>query len=346
MKVVFALDKFAGTLTAREACDAVAVGWLEAKRAQSGRADRLVGSPMSDGGPGFVDSLALSLRGGNGIHATVEDPLGRPVEARALLDFDGTAWVESAQACGLHLLTAEERDPEKATTRGVGQLLAAVIAARPRRVVVGVGGTATNDGGRGLLDVLASWPSGIPLEIATDVDNPLLGINGASAVFGPQKGADANAVQRLDARLGAWVDELDARELAASPGAGAGGGLGFALMRLGGRRVSGVETVIEAVGLRWELADADLVVTGEGAYDSTSLQGKVVSGVASAATEAGVPCVVVAGRVSVGRREMAAGGVDSAYSLTELAGSLEAAMAEPARWATLAGERLASQWGR
>jgi glycerate kinase len=340
MKVVFALDKFAGTLTAPEVCEALVKGW------RAGREyDDLCVLPLSDGGPGFVAVMAAA-NAGQLVEVEVDDPLGRPVAAEFWLDEGQTAWVESAQACGLHLLSPDERDPEQTSTRGVGQLLAAVLGKDPKRVVVGVGGTATNDGGRGLLEVLDRWPAEIPLEVATDVDNPLLGINGASAVFGPQKGADANAVQRLDAALAAWVAELGAADLAKVPGAGAGGGLGFALLRLGGRRVSGVETVIGAVRLREELADADLVVTGEGSYDTTSLRGKVVSGVAKAATESGVPCVVVAGRVSVGRREMAASGVDSSYSLTDLAGSEQAAMAEPARWATVAGERLASQWGR
>lgn len=340
MRVVLAPDKFAGTLTAPQVCAALADGWRSVRAA-----DDLVAVPLSDGGPGFVAAMAAA-RGGVVHQVEVADPLGRPVTARWLLDADGTAWVESAEACGLHLLTEEERNPEATSTEGVGQLLTAVLAAKPHRVVVGVGGTATNDGGRGLLSVLASWPAGVPLEVATDVDNPLLGINGASAVFGPQKGADPSAVQRLDAALTKWVIELGAEAEARQAGAGAGGGLGFALMRLGGRRVSGVETVIAASGLADALDGADLVVTGEGSYDSTSLRGKVVSGVAAVALEAGVPCVVVAGRVSVGRREMAASGVDSAYSLTDLAGSAEAALADAPRWAAAVGARLAEQWGR
>jgi glycerate kinase len=340
MQVLLAFDKFAGTLSAPQVCAAVADGWRSVREY-----DDLNAMPLSDGGPGFVEAMSGAL-GGEVRQAAVEDPFGRPVSARWLLDPDGTAWVESAEACGLHLLAADERDPERASTTGLGQLLQAVLDSAPRRVVVGVGGTATNDGGRGMLEVLADWPVEVALFVATDVDNPLLGINGASAVFGPQKGADANAVQRLDAALSAWVDELGARDLAATPGAGAGGGLGFALLRLGGRRVSGVQTVIEAVGLRERLEAVDLVVTGEGSYDATSLRGKVVSGVALAALEAAVPCVVVAGRVSVGRREMAASGVESSYSLTDLAGSAEAAMTEPARWASVAGARLAEQWGR
>lgn len=340
MRVVLAPDKFAGTLSALEVCASLAAGW------RSVRADDdLVAVPLSDGGPGFVDAMAAA-RGGEVRQSAVADPLGRTVTARWLLDADRTAWVESAEACGLHLLTVEERNPEVTSTEGVGQLLAAALAEDPLRVVVGVGGTATNDGGRGLLAVLASWPSHVALEVATDVDNPLLGINGASAVFGPQKGADASAVQRLDAALTAWVAELDAQELAKKAGAGAGGGLGFALLRLGARRVSGVETVIGASGLGAAVESADLVITGEGSYDSTSLRGKVVSGVAAVAAEAGVPCVAVAGRVSVGRREMAASGVDSAYSLTDLAGSAQAALADAARWTQAAGTRLAEQWGR
>lgn len=340
MRVVLAPDKFAGTLRALEVCAALAGGWRSVRPD-----DDLLAIPLSDGGPGFVAAMAAA-RGGEVRQTEVADPLGRPVTARWLLDGERTAWVESAEACGLHLLTEAERDPEVTSTEGLGQLLAEVLASRPERVVVGVGGTATNDGGRGLLSVLASWPAGVALEVATDVDNPLLGINGASAVFGPQKGADPSAVQRLDAALTKWVIELGAEATARMAGAGAGGGLGFALLRLGGRRVSGVGVVIAASGLTEALDGADLVITGEGSYDSTSLRGKVVSGVASVALEAGVPCVVVAGRVGVGRREMAASGVDSAYSLTELAGSPEAALADAARWVEAAGARLAQQWGR
>ena len=339
MRVVLAFDKFAGTLSAAEAAAAVAEGWRSRREY-----DELVVRPMSDGGPGFLDSIASAAEAPRWVEVEVDDALGRQVGARVLVDGD-TAWVESAQACGLHLLAADERDPERTTTEGVGQLLRVALDANPQRVVVGVGGTATNDGGRGLLAVIDTWPADVTLEVATDVDNPLLGINGASAVFGPQKGADAAAVQRLDAQLSDWVDGLDAGELAARPGAGAGGGLGFALMRLGAQRVSGIDTVLDATGLATEIEWSDLVLTGEGSYDFTSLRGKVVSGVAAAALDAAVPCVVIAGQVSVGRREAMANGVAASYSLTDLAGSAEAAQADAAHWARVAGERVAVAWG-
>src|SRR4051812_28072857 len=177
-----------------------------------------------------------------------------------------------------------------------------------------------------------------------DVDNPLLGPNGAAAVFGPQKGADASAVQRLDMRLREWADQQGLPADAA--GAGAAGGLGAALFWLGATAAPGARTVAELAGLPTALTGADLVVTGEGGYDATSLRGKVVAGVATAAGAEAVPCVVVAGQVSVGRREMLASGVNAAYALADEAGGLEAALADPAGVLRSLAARVARQWGR
>jgi glycerate kinase len=174
------------------------------------------------------------------------------------------------------------------------------------------------------------------------VDNPLLGPGGSAAVFGPQKGADPAQVAELERRLAAWVAETGGDPDQA--GAGAGGGLGYGLMLLGATRRSGVELVVEAAGLLERAAAADLVVTGEGSFDASSLRGKVPRGVAWAASRAGKPCVVLAGRVMLGRREFAAAGIDAAYSISEMAGSAERAQAEPAaRLADLA-ERVARSW--
>ena len=360
MRVLIAPDSFTGTLSAVEAADAVAAGW---RRRAPG--DELVLAPLSDGGPGFVDVLAASL-GGERVAVTVADPLGRPVPATVLVVGD-TAYVESAQACGLHLLAAEERDPLRTSTRGVGELLRAALDAR--RVVVGLGGSGTNDGGAGALAALGAVLAGVTepggaglrqvtgvdgtgldhrlgdveLVLATDVDNPLLGIAGASAVYGPQKGATREAVAVLDAALAQWARVLE-RDLAAPgvadrPGAGAAGGLGAGLMALGAIRVPGIGTVLDATRLADRVAEADLVVTGEGAFDWQSLRGKVVSGVAAAAAQEAVPCIVLAGRVDVGRREMAAAGVEAAYA----AGLGPGTPAE--RLADLA-ERVAATWSR
>jgi glycerate kinase len=365
MRVLLAPDGFGGTLTALEAAQAMADGWRRVRPA-----DELVLRPMSDGGPGFLDALPGELRS-----LTVEDPLARPVEAAWKAD-GATAYVECAQACGLHLLAEGERDPGVTTTYGVGQLVRAAVEAGATRVVLGLGGSATNDGGAGMLAALGVRredaagerldPGGLPLAraarlvgtplpaalpvalvVATDVDAPLLGPHGASQVFGPQKGASPAQVVALDAALAHWADLLEehlqvrVRDL---PGAGAAGGLGFAALALGATREPGLELVARAVGLADAVAEADLVLTGEGAFDVTSLRGKVVSGVARAAQEEGLACVVLAGQVSVGRRQAAAAGVEAAYSLEEETG-LERAMSRPAEALATLASRVARDWG-
>lgn len=365
-RLLVAPDSFGGTLSAVEAASAIAGGWR--RTAPETEVDL---APLSDGGPGFVDVLVASV-GGERRVAEVAGPLGRPVSAYWLLVGD-TAYVESAQAAGLHLIPPAERRPGRTTTYGVGQLVGAALDAGVRRVVVGLGGTGTNDGGAGLLaalglggvpdptaDGLAGLdrvdagrlrPIGGELVAATDVDNPLLGPVGASAVFGPQKGAAPEDVPRLDAALAHWVRLLGAalpgaQAAAKRPGAGAAGGLGYALLALGARREAGFAVIREATGLAERAAAADLVLTGEGRLDHQSLRGKVVSGVAAVAGAAAVPCVVLAGQVALGRRELAAAGVASAYAVAEVAGSVPAAMAEPARHLAALAERVARTWSR
>ncbi|MCW2599784.1 MAG: glycerate kinase [Frankiales bacterium] len=360
MRVLLAPDCFGGTLTAVQAADAMTEGWRAARPD-----DVLLVRPMSDGGPGFLDVMPGDLH-----ELTVEDPLARPVTAGYRLA-GANAYVECAQACGLHLLTADERDPTVTTTYGVGQLVRAAAEAGATRIVLGLGGSATNDGGAGMLAALgvrredaagkrldpgglplakAARLVGVPLAVAlvaaTDVEAPLLGEHGASVVFGPQKGASPEQVQALDVALEHWADLLEAhlgvrvRDLA---GAGAAGGLGAAVLAAGGTRVSGLELVAEAVGLAEAVREVDLVVTGEGSFDFSSLRGKVVSGVAAAAADEGRPCLVLAGQVSVGRRQAAAAGVEASYSLVDEVG-LERALSHPHEaLATLAG-RVAGQW--
>jgi glycerate 2-kinase len=372
MRVVLAPDSFGGTLSAVEAAEAVAAGWR-----RSAPDDELVLRPLSDGGPGFVDVLA-SVLDGEVVPVPTTDPLGRPVVGAVLVSGD-TAYVESAQATGLHLLIALERDPLRTSTYGLGALLAAAVECGGRRVVVGLGGSATNDAGAGMMAALGLVPRdiagrplgygglaladldhfdgavqlrGAELVAATDVDNPLCGPNGATAVFGPQKGLRPEDRDRLDAALARWA-EVAERDiptapagLAELPGAGAAGGLGAALLALGGTRAAGIELISRVVGLPDALDAADLVVTGEGSFDSQSLRGKVASGVAAAAAERGLPCLVLAGQVSVGRREAAAAGVEAAYSVADEAGSVQEALRWPAdRLADLAA-RVAAQWSR
>jgi glycerate kinase len=347
VRIVVAPDEFGGTLAAVEAAEAIAAGW---RAAAPGYALDL--APMSDGGPGFVDVLAAALPKSRRVTRTVKGPLGTPVTAAYLVD-GTTAYVESAQACGLHLLAPEERDPTKTSTYGVGELVAATVEEGATRVVVGLGGSATNDGGAGMIEALgglAGWPllPGVELVAATDVDAPLLGLHGASAVFGPQKGATREQVLQLDARLEAWAGELEGaagipvRDL---PGAGAAGGLGAALFALGATREPGIALVTHLVRLARRVTRADLVVTGEGTFDFSSLTGKVVSGVAAAAAEVGLPCVVIAGQVTVGRREAAAAGIDATYAVADVVG-VEEALAEPAAELAALAERVAREWSR
>ena len=346
MRVLVAPDSFGGTLSAVEVAAAIAAGWRSVAPA-----DDVAVVPMSDGGPGFVDVLAAALDG-RLVRMEVDGPLRRPAGAHFLVAGE-TAYVESAQACGLHLIAPADRDPSRTTTYGVGQLLrAAIDEPGVRRVVVGLGGSGTNDGGRGAWEVLGDrpMPAGVALVAATDVDNPLLGPNGASAVFGPQKGADRAMVLDLDDRLRAWADEVE-RRLAAPglrdrPGAGAAGGLGFALYAWGAGRASGFEVVATAVGLAERVERADLVITGEGAFDGQSLRGKVPAGVAAVAQAAGVPCIVLAGRVEVGRRDAAAAGIDAAYAVADTLGSPAAALAAGASGVRETAARVAREWSR
>ncbi|HEX6685419.1 MAG TPA: glycerate kinase [Candidatus Limnocylindrales bacterium] len=367
MRVVICPDKFAGTLSAVEAAEAIAEGWRGVTPG-----DKLLIRPVADGGPGFLEVLHAAL-GGTLVEVPTTDPLDRPVTGQVLVAGD-TTYVESAQACGLAHLVPDERNPMRTTSFGLGAL---IRAAQPGKVVVGLGGSGTNDGGAGWLAALGFTPvdaagrplapggaaladcaglqisgqlKGIELIGASDVDNPLNGPHGASAVFGPQKGASDKDVLILDAALANWAEVL-VRDLpgcpsglAGLPGAGAAGGLGAAILALGGRIISGIDLVRDQTGLDAAISGADLVITGEGSFDHQSLRGKVIAGVARAAQEQGVPCVVLAGRVTTGRRETGAAGVSEAYALVDHFGSVERAMAEPARGLRELASRLARQY--
>lgn len=365
MRVLVAPDAFGGTLTAPEAARAIIEGWQ-----RHAPADVLTPAAMSDGGPGFVDVLRAATDG-ELVVVTVRGPLGDQVPLTLLRDGD-TAYVESAQACGLHL--TQRREALHATTFGVGQAIGVAADAGARRIVVGLGGSGTNDGGAGLLAALgatadvpldrgpaglagittfdlsaaAARLDGIEIVIASDVDVALLGMFGATKTFGPQKGLTDEQIITVDGRL----DELVVaacgttpaeRRIADAKGAGAAGGLGFALMLLGGTVVSGIDLVADAVGLTAEAAAHDLVISGEGAYDFSSRAGKVVFGVAAVAGAAARPCIVLAGQVDVGAREMRAMGVESAYAVADVVG-VEAALSEPARHLADLAQRVARTW--
>lgn len=358
MRVLIAPDKFAGTLTAVEAAEAIAQGW---RRRAPG--DDLDLAPMADGGPGFVDVLHAAL-GGEVLGVTVAGPHGTPVPATVLVHA-GVAYIESAQACGLPLL---EGSAETATTVGVGELIGAAIDAGATKVVVGLGGSGTNDAGAGCLAALgATGPlrggaaglasmgdvdlaparervAGVEIVVASDVDNPLTGLFGATKTYGPQKGIAEERIAEVDGWLEAFAVATD-RRLSLEKGAGAAGGLGFALMLLGATRAPGIGFVTDAVDLRGRARQADLVVTGEGAFDFSSRSGKVPYGVAEVAADALRPCIALAGQVTVGSREMRALGIESAYSLVELVGE-ERAFGDPAGSLATLAERVARTWSR
>jgi glycerate kinase len=380
VKVLVAPDKFAGTLSAVDAAAAIAEGWR-----RTAPDDELVEVPLADGGPGFLDVVHAAL-GGDLLERTVSGPLGEPVAAQVLL-VATTAYIESAQACGLHLVP-QPRDPQVSTTYGVGELVRVAIDAGATKVVLGLGGSATNDAGAGLLAALGATAvdatgadatgllaagggglrdvtrvdlsaalaavAGVELVAASDVDNPLLGLRGATNGFGSQKGADDAVLMWLEGSLESFVAAVgrrtDGKDPAVALGAGAAGGLGYALLHLGATRVPGIATVLETVQLARRVGECDLVVTGEGAFDWQSLRGKVVSGVAEAALEQGRACVVIAGRVEVGRREYAATGVSGAYSviddLRDRGIPASAAFADPALHLAQVAARAARTWSR
>lgn len=288
MKILCAPDSLKGVLAAADAAAALAAG---AGRAAGVTAEPV---PLADGGEGTAETLAAVL-GGDWRQTEVHDPLGRSVVARFVLLPRGGAVVESAEAVGLWRLEPDERDPLKASSRGVGELIAAAVAAGGRDILVTLGGSATVDGGAGMRDALAGCSlDGVRLRAACDVTNPLLGERGAARVFGPQKGASPEDVEELERRLAA-MEEL--RAVADRPGAGAAGGLGAALAALGAELVPGIELVLDAVGFADRLDGVGLVVTGEGRVDETSAEGKVPGGVVRACVAASVPCAVFGGLV-------------------------------------------------
>ena len=300
--VLAAPDKFRGTLTAQEAAAAIAGGAIRA----GWSAFEL---PLADGGEG-----TLAVLGGGNRRATVTGPLGQRVEAEWRLEEDGTALIEAALACGLSLAGAPERnDPLGATSRGAGELVAAALMEGATYVVIAVGGVASTDGGLGAVEALQPLlPLPVRVDVACDVDARLLD---AADVFAPQKGATPKQVRILRKRLA----ELDLPDLR---GAGAAGGLAGGLAAVGARLVPGFELVAGRLGLDERIAEADLVATGEGLVDATSLTGKVVGGVLARARSAGVEALVVAG-------DIASGSPIDAISLVERYGP-ERALSEPA----------------
>ncbi|MBZ6091876.1 glycerate kinase [Streptomyces olivaceus] len=347
-RVLVAADKFKGSLTAVEVAERVTAGL------RRGVPDvRVEALPVADGGDGTV--AAAVAAGFERREVRVAGPLGDEVTAAYALR-EGTAVVEMAEASGLHRLPGGVLAPLTATTRGSGELLRAALDAGARTIVFGVGGSATTDGGAGMLAALGARfldaegrpvaPGGgglarlasadlsgldprladVELVLASDVDNPLTGPKGAPAVYGPQKGASPDDVTALDAALGHFAKVLEGTEgvgaraagYAASPGAGAAGGIGFGAMLLGARFRPGIEVMLDVLGFAPALERADLVITGEGSLDEQTLHGKAPAGVAAAARAAGKEVVAVCGRLALPAEALGRAGIRRAYPLTDV----------------------------
>lgn len=357
MKIVIAPDSFKESLSAAGVASALARGLRQALPAAEIRE-----CPLGDGGEGTLDAV-LAATGGEVREARVTGPLGEPVTARwGWLAEQRTAFVEMASASGLELVPRARRDVRVATSHGTGELLRAALDAGAERLVLAIGGSATNDGGAGVLQALgvrlldgqgqALAPGGAALAslasldltdlhprlaavevvIAADVDNPLCGPQGASQIFGPQKGASPEQVRELDAALAHFATVTAAtlgRDVSEQPGAGAAGGVGFAALAfLQATFRPGIEVVAELVGLEEALQGADLAVTGEGRLDGQTLRGKTPAGVLRLAQRHGVPVVAVAGSLGEGYDALYQQGLAAAFSLVPGPLSLEEALAQ------------------
>jgi glycerate 2-kinase len=370
MRVVVAPDKFKGSLPAAEVAAAVAGGLRSADPDGS-----TVILPVADGGDGTV--AAALAAGFTEQVVVVEGPTGAPV--RTSYGLDGhRGVVELAAACGLDLLPGGRPDPLRASTYGLGQVIADAVERGATELVVGIGGSASTDGGAGMvqalgarlldsagrdlprggaalrdvaaldLDALRQRLAGVRVVVACDVDNPLLGPRGAAAVFGPQKGAGPEDLAELEAALTTWA-ELVARtvgaDVAEHPGAGAAGGTGFAAVALLGATLApGIELVLDLLDFDIAVRGADLVVTGEGSLDEQSLAGKAPVGVASAAARAGVPVVAVAGRSLLSQARLRQAGISAVYPLADLEPDPARSMANAAQLLRVVGERIGREW--
>ena len=377
LRVLLAPDSFKGSLSSVEVTRALANGW---RRIRPG--DQLIAAPLADGGEGTLAAIA-ETGGWEWQECPAHDPLGRPLVARWLLSHDGRrAAVELAEASGLSRLPAgEPRSPLAATTEGTGEILRSVLDAGVRHILMGVGGSATTDGGSGMLRSLGVWyrsDSNRPLpgpiadlavvdlaaldprlaelemRVACDVTNPLLGEDGAAAVYGPQKGAWPEDVEALDAWLAHYADLLEAAAGTSArslPGAGAAGGTSFGLMCLAPRMrafelVPGIDVVMEETSFDQRLAGADLVVTGEGQIDAQTAFGKTCLGVAKRAVAAGVGCVCFGGSVTpAGEAALHDAGAVS-FPVIESPMTVEAALAAGAAPLERAAERVSRLWTR
>lgn len=364
MKVVIACDSFKGSATAAEVCAALGRGWQRARPA-----DDIIVRPMADGGEGTLDAFEAGVPGAVRHPIRVAGPLGEAHEASFLTLPDGTAVVELASTSGITLVPEGGLRPLDATTTGFGQAVASALGAGAVRVLLAVGSSCSTDGGAGALtalgarfsradgapiasgargladlasvdlDGLAALPAGGAV-VLSDVTNPLTGPTGAAAVFGPQKGATADDVVLIDRWLAHYAELMPGDPgSATAPGAGAAGGTGFGLLAWGAMIRSGAGFVADLVGLPGAIAEADVVITGEGRFDDQSAAGKAPSVVLALAEQADVPTLLVAGSITADTKRFA-----TAVSLSELAGETATALQNPTRWLERAGATLAMAW--
>ncbi|KEY56863.1 glycerate kinase [Serratia sp. DD3] len=373
MKIVIAPDSFKESLSAMDVANAIEQGFREIYPQAE-----YIKLPMADGGEGTVESM-VAATGGKRVELSVTGPLGQPVEAFYGWLGDGkTAVIEMAAASGLHLVTNEQRNPCLTTTFGTGELILAALDQGARNIILGIGGSATNDGGAGMMQALGarlldnqgnelarggaalsqiakidlshldSRLAGVDLRVACDVDNPLCGPKGASAVFGPQKGATPDRVAQLDAALKVWgehIEQTTGRQVIDLPGAGAAGGMGSALSGLlMGRLEPGISIVTDALNLAAAVQGADLVITGEGRIDSQTVRGKTPMGVAKVAQRFAVPTIALAGGMTKDYAVVHEHGLDAVFSVVNRIVTLPEAMGEADENLRVTARNVAAVW--
>lgn len=349
MRIIIAPDSFTGTLTAQQAAVAIHQGWTK-----SAPEAEFFLIPMSDGGPGFLDALNVE-NSGLIKQVRIKNLLGEEILS-PLLFMQETCFIESAQVVGPQFLNKDARKPLSYSSFGIGQLIKFAAQTGAKKIVVGVGGTASIDAGLGLLAAIfesenldlqnpPSWLKDVDLIAATDVTVPLFGPRGIIWGFGKQKGLDESEFESAEIFLKKKVNDLGRRHDGKDPslilGSGAGGGIGYAVVALGGKQMSGIEIVLQTSNFEEKLSQADLLITGEGSLDWQTLTGKVIMGLAQKAQKFAVPTIALAGRVSAGKRELAAAGIVGAYGCVT---DGELIPADPFGALSSLAERLGKTW--
>ncbi|EKK5267004.1 glycerate kinase [Cronobacter dublinensis] len=372
-KIVIAPDSFKESLSAMDVATAIEAGFREIYPQAT-----YVRLPMADGGEGTVEAM-VAATGGHIVQVPVTGPLGNRVEGFYGVLGDGeTAVIEMAAASGLHLVPPAQRDPRITTSFGTGELILAALDSGVKTIIIGIGGSATNDGGAGMMQALGArfldsqqrglLPGGASLAslehiemsgldprlahttftVACDVDNPLCGAKGASAIFGPQKGATPEMVAQLDAalrRFGTTLEAVTGKSIISAPGAGAAGGMGAALLgMLNAQLRPGIDIVTQTLGLAQAVRDADLVITGEGRLDSQSIHGKTPVGVARVAKQFQRPVVAIAGSLTPDYQVVHEHGIDAAFSVLDRIVTLEEALDDAARNLRVTARNVAALW--